>query len=377
MPTTTRFPLLGTGFRPFFLLGPLLGFLLVPAWLAMFQGELTHAPSMGALAWHRHEMLFGYTMAIFAGFLLTAVPNWTKTEPVRGWRLGALVILWVLGRVGLLLADPWPRWLPAALDLAFLPALALTLLPPLRRAGKLPNLAFVPVLLAIATCNLVVHLEALEVLEDGGYLATTIALDLIVLVMLIIGGRVIPYFTRRALEVSIDEPALGWKVGHASMVGVILAGALGAPPKLVGGLCLVAAAAAASRLARWQFAEAWRRPILWVLYLGYGWVVVGLLAKAAAALGTGLHPRAAVHLFTVGGIGTLTVGMMARVSLGHTGRPLQVARPVTVAFLAMSGAALGLGSGRRATRLRARPRPLRPGRAGGSRGATPCSPAGR
>lgn len=343
MPNTRRFPFLQTGFRPFFLLGPLLGLLLVPAWLGMFQGQVEHVPYLGALAWHRHEMLFGYTMAIFAGFFLTAVPNWTKSEPVRGLPLGALVALWGSGRVAMLVSDPSPRWLPALLDLAFLPALALALLPPLRRAGKLPNLAFVPVLLALAGCNLVIHLEALEILEDGGYRASTVALDLIALVMLVIGGRVIPYFIRKALDVTISEPALGWQIGHSAMVGVAVCGAVQAPPTMIGVLCLVAGVAAGSRLMRWQFAAAWRRPILWVLYLGYAWVAVGLLVKGAAALGAGIHPRVAVHLFTVGGIGTLTVGMMARVALGHTGRPLQVSGMVAVSFVAMSGAALVRG----------------------------------
>lgn len=343
MPSTSRPVLLGTGFRPFFLLGPMLALVLVPAWLAIFQGSLDHSPYLGALAWHRHEMLFGYTMAIFAGFFLTAVPNWTGTEPVRGLRLGALVGLWVLARVAMVLPDPHPRWLPAALDLAFLPALAVLLLPPLRRAGKLPNLAFVPVLLTLAGCNLAIHLEALEVLDGVEYRATTVALDLVVLVMLVIGGRVIPYFVRKALGVELPEPAAGWVLGHAAMAGVVLVEAVGGPRGLAAALSLIAAVAAASRLLRWQVAAAWRRPILWVLYLGYGWVVMGLLAKGAAGLTVGVHPRVAVHLFTVGGIGTLTLGMMARVALGHTGRPLEVARPVVLAFLAISSSAVVRG----------------------------------
>lgn len=336
---------LGTGFRPFFLASGLVAVLLVPAWLLVFHGGHEPTPLFDPVAWHRHEMLFGYTTAVIAGFFLTAVPNWCDSQPVSGGPLLGLLGLWGAGRVALLVAGELPRGLPAILDVAFLPAMALTLLPALLRARKLPNLAFVPLLLVMAGCNLVMHLEALELLEGGGYRASMVMLDLVVLLMLVIGGRVIPYFTRRALSVEIQEPPWVWVLGHVAMVGVVLVEALGGPAPLLGGLSLLAAALGARRWVSWQFRETWRQPILWVLSLGYAWVLAGLVAKAAVGLGPGIHPRVPVHLFTVGGIGTLTLGMMSRVALGHTGRPLVVGRPMVGAYLLLTAAAMVRGLG--------------------------------
>lgn len=328
------------GFRPFFMLAAGMATLFVPLWILVFEGRFLPSRYLGPLGWHRHEMLFGYTTAVIAGFLLTAVESWTGRATARGWRLAALAELWLLGRVALLLADHLPGPLVAAVDLAFLPALALALVGPLRADGRLHNAVFLPLLGGLAAGNLAIHAEALGLAEGLAARAATVTLDLVVLIIVLLGCRVLPYFTRKALELDALPAVPGCKAAAAAgVVGLVvadLAGAQGAwvtAPALVGGLGLSAC------LARWLHPGVLGRPLLWVLHLGLGWTAVGLLVRALAGASASVPATLATHVITVGGIGTLTLGMMCRVTLGHTARPLRAPAGATAAFVAISLAA--------------------------------------
>jgi uncharacterized protein involved in response to NO len=277
-------------------------------------------------------MIFGYTAAVVAGFLLTAVRQWTGRETASGGLLAALVLLWLAGRATPYLQQALPAWAIAALDLAFLPALALTLATPLARSGARRNLLFVPVLLALALANALVHAGQL-----GGALSTArsglyLGVDIVVLMIAIIGGRIVPYFTERALpEATPRRRAWLEPIAIVSVVALALARLLSAPAALLGGVAAVAALAHALRLAGWHARGIWSVPLLWVLHLGYAWMVLGFGLTALAALDRA-PPFLALHALTSGAIGVMTLGMMARVSLGHTGRALKPAGMTVVAF---------------------------------------------
>jgi uncharacterized protein involved in response to NO len=243
-----------------------------------------------------------------------------------------LASLWLAGRAAPYLQHALPGWAIAALDLAFLPALALLVANPLLRGGARRNLIFVPILLAFALANALVHVGQL-----GGALATArsglyLGVDIVVLLIAIIGGRVLPFFTERALP-DASPRRRDWlePIALGAVVALALARLLSAPAALLGGVAAVAALAHALRLAGWHARGIWSVPLLWVLYLGYAWMVIGFGLTALAALDRA-PPFLALHALTSGAIGVLTLGMMARVSLGHTGRALEPAAISVVAF---------------------------------------------
>jgi uncharacterized protein involved in response to NO len=320
------------GFRPFFLLALAAAVLLIAPWTLAYRGAFVLETYYGALPWHAHEMIFGYAAAVVAGFLLTAVRQWTGRETARGGLLAALVLLWLAGRAAPYLQQVLPDWAIAALDLAFLPAVALIVAVPLVRGGAPRNLIIVPILLAFALANALVHAG-----QIGGALATArsglyLGVDIVVLLIAIIGGRVLPFFTERALpEARPRRRAWLELIAIAAVVALALARLLSAPAALLGGAAAVAALAHALRLAGWYARGIWSVPLLWVLHLGYAWLVIGFGLTALAALDRA-PPFLALHALTSGAIGVLTLGMMARVSLGHTGRALKPAGLTVVAF---------------------------------------------
>jgi uncharacterized protein involved in response to NO len=334
---------LALGFRPFFLLAGIFAVFSVGVWAPSFARGLELSTYYGSIGWHSHEMVFGYSAAVVAGFLLTAVRNWTERPTVTGAPLGGLALLWMLGRLLPFFPDAVPGWAIALVELAFLPALAVAIALPLVRSGNKRNLIFLPLLLVYFLANLLVHLDIVGGTETLARRGTFLGVNVIVLLIVIMGGRVIPFFTERAL------PATGvrrrpWIEGLAPVTAVaFLFVELIAPDSLAAGLIAAAALVVnAIRLAGWYQHPLWRIPLLWVLHLGYGWVVVGYGLKAAGALAL-VGPQFTVHAFTVGGIGVLTLGMMARVALGHTGRPLQASAAVTVAFVLVNLAAFVRG----------------------------------
>jgi len=283
-------------------------------------------------------MLFGYAAAVVAGFLLTAVRNWTGINTPNGTPLALLALLWLLGRL-----LPWlAPWLPAALiaavDLAFLPLLALALKGPLWQGKQRSNRIFVPVLLAMAIANLLFHLQPLGVAATAQR-GTDAMLMLLVLMIGILAGRVMPFFAQSVLP-GFQAKRYEWAERGTFWIVAALALAEAALPTpwLIAPLAVAAAVAQAVRFYGWHDGRIWRRPILWVLYAGVAWIIFGLFLWSLASVG--LAPaNVARHAITVGGVGVVTLGMMARVSLGHTGRPMQPPRYIDWSFTALNLAA--------------------------------------
>ena len=335
-----RIALFDLGFRPFFLLAACAALLLVPVWIhAYLRGSpvLAYYPTMAA--WHGHEMLFGYTVAVIAGFLLTAVRNWTGRQTPAGAALAGLAALWLAARVLPFLPGGLPHWLIAVVDTAFLPVLAVSLAVPLIRRRQAHNLVFLLVLAGLTLANLLIHLQLLGMTRESASAGTTLGIGLIVLLIAILGGRVIPFFTEKGVEGATTRK---WKpveqVSLGALVVLVLLDLAQAPPVAIVPLALLAASGHALRLYGWYHRGIWSVPLLWILHLGYAWLVSGLVLQALAAAGL-VNPMLAVHAFTAGGIGTITLGMMSRVALGHTGRELRVTPVMTGAFILVSLAA--------------------------------------
>lgn len=326
------------GFRPFFLAAGLFSIVFLGLWLAILQGVISTGPLAPAV-WHGHEMLFGFTVAVIAGFLLTAAQNWTGIRMPSGAPLAALFLLWLAGRLGFLIPD-LPVWLVVGVDLLFLPVLALTLAWPIIKAKQLHNYPFPIMLLVLAAANALVHGGA------RGYPAVTastglhLATFVVVTMMAVMGGRVIPYFTDNKLHTRARRwKTIEWLVPIATLAA-LLAALIAPVSPITALLAAIAATVHAIRLAGWYTNKFWSVSLLWVLHLGYAWIALGFALLALSAAGVSAAADASLHAFTTGGIGVLTLGMMARVSLGHTGRVLEPASLMTLAFVAINLAAL-------------------------------------
>ena len=328
------------GFRPFFLLSAVFAVVLMALWIPVFTGGRALSTYYGQIGWHSHEMIFGYSAGVIAGFLLTAVRNWTGQATANGGSLAALVALWLLGRILPFFAATLPAWLISVVDLGFLPALAASIGLPLVRHGEKRNLLFFPLILGLFAGNLLVHLELLGLLPGIARHGVFLGLYLIILLIVIMGGRVIPFFTERALPgvVIKRRPVLEW-LAPLTVIAFMVAEILLPNSEVAGALAGLAFIVNAIRVVSWYSHRYWQVPLLWVLHLGYGWIVVGFLLKAAASLGL-IAAQFTIHAFTVGGIGVLTIGMMARVSLGHTARPLKVESSMVIAFILINLAAV-------------------------------------
>jgi len=330
--TETRNALLALGFRPFFLLAGLAALVLMALWLAQWSGWLAPSDYYGVIGWHAHEMLFGYAAAVIAGFLLTAVRNWTGQPTPTGTPLGLLALLWLAARV--LPFTPAPPLLIAATDLAFLPLVAVGLAGPLFRGSNKVNRVMLVLLGLMSLANLMVHAEALGAGTGWARHGQDLMLDLVLVLILMLGGRVIPFFMEMAVEGGQAVRYRGVEIATFAGAVVLLVAdlVLGRGHPAAGVAALFLGLVQAIRLAGWHDARLWRLPMLWVLYAGYGWIVLSLLLRGLAAFD--LFPASpALHAFTAGGIGVLTLGMMARVALGHTGRAIEPATPTALAFV--------------------------------------------
>lgn len=326
------------GFRPFFLFGALWAALAVPIWVWSFLGG---AAPVAHRDWHVHEMLFGYLAAIVAGFLTTAVPNWTGRMPVVGPPLAALAGLWLAGRVAMLGA--W--WLgPAAavIDASFLLVFAAVIWREVIEGRNWRNLPVCGLVTALAVGNILFHLDT--ALWQSGF-GERLALSAICVLIALIGGRITPSFTRnwmRARSIA-PEPAAFSRVDQAALALTAVA-ALGwavAPLSVATGSLLVAAGVAnLVRVARWRGWLAAREPLVWILHVGYGWLGVSLVLLGAALLEPSFPLTAGVHALTAGAAGVMTLAVMTRASRGHTGRELAADRATTFIYLAANAAAL-------------------------------------
>ena len=329
-------PVLALGFRPFFLLAGLFGTLYVPLWLVVFHGRLVLPTQLPPSAWHAHEMLFGFASAVLAGFLLTAARNWTGQPTPSGAPLAGLVLLWLLGRVAILLLGAVPRPLAAAVDLAFLPTVAVAIGVPIVRARNWKNLGLVALLLVLAGANLLFHAGP----PAWTSRALELAVHVVVLVVIVMGGRVIPSFTANALRVSTTKVAfLDWSAFGVAAAAAGLDLVPGAV-RIAGVASVVAGVLNGARMIGWRSLATRAEPLLWVLHVGYAWVAVGLVLSGLARFFPAWPQTAPTHALTVGAMAVLILGMMSRVSLGHTGRMLVVRKPMAVAFALLALAAL-------------------------------------
>lgn len=334
------------GFRPFFLGAAWLAPVLLLAWLGHLAGHVPVAGGMVPVYWHAHELLFGFTSAVIAGFCLTAVDNWTGLRPLGPGGLIALFVLWLAARLTLLAPGAFPPTLVAALDLAFLPAVAVVMARVLWRAGNRRNYVFVPLLLAFTALNAAFHADWLGLAPGLAYPALTLTVWLVTLLLAFMGGRVIPFFTeRRIAAVRITpRPWLAWGATLTTLAVPLTWLATGRSAALAAVL-IVASVLLLVRALTWQPWRTLREPMLWVLHAGYLCLPLGFGLQAASLLGAGVPWSAGVHALTAGALSLLTLGMMARVALGHTGRPMVAPTPVVAAFLLLlAGLALRLAA---------------------------------
>lgn len=328
-------PVWRLGFRPFFLAGALFALLAVALWAAVLHGAPGLAVPGGLLAWHRHEMPFGFGLAIIAGFLLTAVQNWTGSPGLSGRPLIALFGLWLAAR--LVWFFPVPLALLVVLQLAFIGLFIAQMARQLIAARQRNNYPILLVLSLLALCQSFT-LAGLVLGDDGlqrrGALA---ALWLVAVMLSLIGGRVIPFFTQRGLGRVEAFAAYPWQDRLLLACGVLVAALfasghnLQATPWLAAPFILLSGLHGL-RLWRWHLRGIWGVPLLWSLHLGYAWLLVASLGMAAWHLGWLAQPSLASHALAVGAMGGLILAMMARVSLGHTGRALQPPKAMAWAF---------------------------------------------
>jgi len=337
-PPAGGFALFERGFRPFFLGAAIMAVAWMALWVLVLHG-LSLDSHYGAYYWHAHEMIFGYTGAVIAGFLLTAVENWTDLPTARGKSLAALFVLWAAGRLLPFLPGVVPAWAIALVEVAFLPALAVALALPLVKSGQGRNLVFVLLLLLLAAADAMVQAEFLGIAVGTMRKGTLLGLGIVLIAIVMIGGRVFPMFTARIPGVRPRVRPVVEAFALGSLVLFVLAIQARPQSNFAGASAALAAVSHAVRLAGWHDPRVWRVPLVWVLHLGYAWLVAGFALWAVAAFANIPHTLA-LHAFTAGGIGVLTVGMMARVALGHTDRPLEPAGPVVAAFVLVNLAAV-------------------------------------
>jgi uncharacterized protein involved in response to NO len=333
-------PLFGLGFRIFFALAGLSALILIVLWNAIFKGSLNIDNYFTPNYWHAHEMLLGYTVAVIAGFLLTAVKNWTGKPTLTGDKLAGIALLWLYGRILPFYSELLPDPLIAAIDFSFLPVLAYQISKPIIQSRQFKSLIFVGLLLLLTIGNGLMHAEILGLCQNTAWKGIQLLVATIIILILIIAGRVLPFFIERGLSgtLILRNPSLDiWSITSATIVFALQLGSISGT--LLALTALLAAAINGLRLKAWYVPRIWYVPLLWILYLGYGWIIVGFILTALSAYGW-LSASLPLHAFTLGGIGVLTLGMMARVSLGHTGRALKASNAIAIAFILINITAL-------------------------------------
>ncbi len=324
------------GFRPFYLLAALQAALMVPLWALEFSGLLP-LPLMATPVRHAHEMVFGYSLAVIVGFLFTAGRNWSGQPTPTGKPLMALAALWLLARV--LMFTPW-AWAALAANVAFPWLAAWGLWRALRAGHSRRNYFFVGLLVAMGVASGVVHLSQIGWLHLPAGLGLALGLDIVLFMIAVMAGRVVPMFSNNGapgLKARRDEPTE--KAALASVLLLLALDALGLNGWPVALACALALAAHGRRWWLWQPWGTLRQPLVWVLHAAYLWLLIHLALRGGAALGW-LPASAATHALTVGTIGMMTLGMITRTALGHTGRPLRAGAIETSAYVALLLAAL-------------------------------------
>lgn len=332
--TTGGWALFALGFRPFFLAAGFSAIVLMVQWLVMQNSSLESNVYYLASYWHAHEMLFGYTMAVIAGFLLTAVRNWTDLPTPSGTILFFISLLWLVARILPLFPEIFSIYSLVVIEVGFYALLIWSVAIPILKRRQFSNLIFIVILLLMLVANILVHIEVLAFTHNTAWFGIYVMFFLVLLLIVVMGGRVIPFFAERGVPglVTRKWKWIEWLAGPSIVI-------FGLSVLFVEPLAMWAALITMLihfvRLAGWYDNKIWRVPLVWVLLLSYGWIVVGFGLSVLAYAGY-LNVMLAWHAFTVGGVGGVTLGMMSRVALGHTGREMKLSNGMVYAFVLLN-----------------------------------------
>lgn len=331
------------GFRPFFLAAGVWAIIGILLWVPQYMGKMSVPTHLSPLDWHVHEMLYGYVAATVAGFLLTAIPNWTGRLPVNGWPLAGLAALWLAGRLALLTSAQLGGVVAAVIDTAFLATVALVAGREIIAGKNWRNLRVLVILVVLVLANIVYHAEVL--MRGSAVYGTRIAIAAVILMISLIGGRIVPSFTNNWLSRNnpgrlpvpfsrFDTVTLG--ISAFALVTWIIA-----PMHWLSGvLLIVAGILQAVRLARWAGDRAVSDRLVLILHIGYAFVPLGFLMVGLTAFVAQVPATAGIHAWTAGAVGLMTVAVMTRATLGHTGRLLQAGRATELIYALLLGAVL-------------------------------------
>jgi uncharacterized protein involved in response to NO len=332
------------GFRPFFLAAGLWSAAAIALWIVVLTAGIELPSRFDPLTWHIHEMLFGFVMAVIAGFILTAIPNWTKRAPVSGFSLGTLAALWLLGRIACLISALIPVWLAIIADLSFPALLIAVAAREIIAAGNWRNLPVLAPVTLLGAADLLMHLEVNGAAVPLG-LGWRLGLAAVIVLISVVASRIVPSFTRNWLVQRhsthlpaehgwIDRGALG--ILHSGLLGWALFPAC----RPFGLLLVLGATLNVWRLFRWRGSATIPEPLLFILHVGYAWLALGAALLGLAALGLYVPQSAGIHALTAGAIGTMVLAMMTRVARGHTGRALSADRGTIVIYILVNIAAI-------------------------------------
>jgi uncharacterized protein involved in response to NO len=348
--TSPAFALFQLGFRPFFSAAGLFAVIAMLLWLQMYvYSKQLPLSAVFQMTWHAHEMIYGYAMAAVAGFLLTAVGNWTGIPTLRGRTLAALFTLWLVARVAWFIPWEYSALLAAAAEALFILGLIVGISLPVIRVRQWKQLGIISKLWLILAADGLFYAGVLGYLEQGVRWGLYSGLYLILALIFVMARRVLPFFIERGVDEACSSNNRLW-IDIASLVLFLIWAALDIFTQQGTVIALMSVglfAVHAWRLYDWHTAGIWKKPLLWSLYLGYASLTLGFLLKALS-IWQGLSPGLVVHTFAVGGIGLMTIGMMSRVALGHTGRdvfnPPRILEPIfiLIIFAAISRVALPL-----------------------------------
>ena len=315
-------PILRLGFRPFFLVASIFAIVAMIVWTANYSFSVEfYFSGLAPNVWHAHEMIFGYTMAVIAGFLLTAIKNWTGEEVLRGKPLALLLMLWLVARLLPLSGLMIPIEIIAVVDVAFLFFLSIVCLLPVLKVKQYKQVGIISKLLLLMFCNIFFYLGVMGVLAEGIQWGLYSAIYMIIALVLVMLRRVMPMFIKNGIDGEVELKNRAW-VDNASLVFLLclwIVDVFTSFSQVTAMLAVVLAVLHAIRLAGWYTNKVWSKPLVWILVVAYVFIIIGF-ALTAAKVYFSISPFLSIHAFTVGGIGLITIGMMSRVSLGHTAR---------------------------------------------------------
>lgn len=333
---------MSAGFRPFFLFAGVYAVAPLFAWLWAFLGDGETPGDFAPSYWHSHEMVFGFVVAAVTGFLLTAVPNWTRTRPFKGLPLFLLVGVWVLGRLAMWFGWPLGPHFVAVVDLAMIPLLTLYIGRRLVAHNVRRNYIVLGILSILFVANLMMHLEAMGLLADSAGFGLNMGIYGTAILLTLISGRVIPGFTANALrrggldvEAGTPTPVTRLVIFLVVLAALFDLFAPDAGPArfAAGGVAGLAALALLVRMRQWHSLKTLGDPIVWILHVGHFWLVLAFALLALATFSDGLTRDAGLHALSAGAFGTMIMAMMTRAALGHSGREIKASPAIALAYV--------------------------------------------